>query len=328
MDDTILINLCLISSGLLIHIQMLIENIGDLRVLVQTARTGSLTGAAKVLGVTPAAASAALKRLESRLGVRLFERSTRAMRLTPQGQTLLDYASRAFELLAEGEAQATEDRTGLVGLIRVAAPSDLARSTLLPLLDEFMEAHPGVQLALSVGDRPLDVVRDEVDLAIRYGLLVDSRLVARPLVNTAPVVVAAPVYLARHPTPQAPLDLTRHNCLAYDRAGKPHRTWRFTREGQSVEVQVTGDRSVDDASLARQWAVAGAGILLKSPIEMRQEMADGRLIRLLSDWQLDRYPLNAILPSGRFIPVRVRTLVSFLAARFKRISDEVHGMLT
>jgi len=305
----------------------MIENISDLKVLVQTARTGSLTGAAKALGVTPAAASAALKRLETQLGVRLFERSTRAMRLTPQGQTLLDYAGRAFDLLAEGEAQATRDRTGLVGLIRVAAPSDLTRSTLLPMLDEFMEAHPGVQLALSVGDRPLDVVRDEVDLAIRYGHLVDSRLVARLLVDTAPVVVAAPTYLARHPAPQTPMDLTRHNCLAYDRAGRPHSTWRFTRDGQSVEVNVTGNRSVDDASLARQWAVAGAGILLKTPIEMRQEMADGRLVRLLLEWRLDRYPLNAILPSGRFIPVRVRTLVNFLAARFKRISEEVHGLV-
>ncbi len=305
---------------------MLIENIGDLRVLVQTARTGSLTGAARALGITPAAASATLKRLESQLGVRLFERSTRAMRLTPQGQILLDYASRAFDLVAEGEAQATLDRAGLVGLIRLAAPSDLARSTLLPWLDEFMEAHPGVQLALSVGDRPLDVVRDEVDLAIRYGHLVDSRLVARRLIDTAPVVAASPAYLARHPAPRTPMDLLQHNCLAYDRAGRPHRTWRFTRDGQSIEVQVNGDRSVDDASLARQWALAGAGILLKSPIEQRQDMAEGRLVRLLADWQTERYPLNALLPSGRFVPARVRALVDFLAARFERVCAELASL--
>ena len=306
---------------------MMIENIGDLRVLLQTARAGSLTGAARALGVTPAAASAALKRMETQLGVRLFERSTRTMRLTPQGQILLNYASRAFDLIAEGEAQATSDRAGLVGLIRVAAPSDLTRSTLLPMLDEFLEAHTGVQLALSVGDRPLDVVRDEVDLAIRYGHLVDSRLVVRPLMDTAPVVVAAPAYLVRHPAPKTPMDLIRHNCLAYDRAGRPHRTWRFTRDGQSIEVHVSGNRSVDDASLARQWAVAGAGILLKTPVEMRHEMRDGRLVRLLADWQLDHYPLNVILPSGRFIPVRVRTLVNFLANRFRRISKELNGLL-
>jgi len=306
---------------------MLIENIGDLRVLVQTARTGSLTGAARALGITPAAASATLKRLEAQLGVRLFERSTRAMRLTPQGQTLLDYASRAFDLVAEGEAQATVDRAALVGLIRLAAPSDLARAVLLPWLDEFMQVHPGVQLALSVGDRPRDVVRDEVDLALRYGHLVDSRLVARRLMDTAPVVVAAPAYLARHPAPRTPMDLVRHNCLAYDRGGRPHRTWRFTRDGQSIEVHVGGDRSVDDAALARQWALAGAGILLKTPLEQQQAMADGQLVRLLPDWSLERYPLNAILPSGRFVPVRVRALVDFLAERFQRASESLSALL-
>jgi transcriptional regulator, LysR family len=294
-----------------------------LRVLLQTARTGSLTGAASKLGITPAAASAALKRLEAQLGIRLFERSTRAMRLTPQGETLLDYASRALDLVAEGEAQATADRAGLVGLIRLAAPSDLTRSTLLPWLDEFMAEHPGVELALSVGDRPLDVVRDEVDLAIRYGNLVDSRLVARCLMRTAPVVVAAPSYLERHPTPLTPMDLTQHNCLAYDRGGKPHRTWRFIRDGQSVEVHVNGDRSVDDASLARQWAIAGAGILIKSPIEQRHEMTDGRLVRLLAQWQIESYPLHAILPSGRFVPARVRTLVNFLVGKFDTLTDEL-----
>jgi DNA-binding transcriptional LysR family regulator len=305
---------------------MPIENIGNLRVLVQTARTGSLTGAAGKLGITPAAASAALKRLETQLGIRLFERSTRAMRLTPQGETLLDYASRALDLVSEGEAQATADRAALVGLIRLAAPSDLARSTLLPWLDEFMAEHSGVELALSVGDRPLDVLRDEVDVAIRYGSLVDSRLVARCLVRTTPVVVAAPSYLARHPAPRSPMDLTQHNCLAYDRAGKPHRHWRFMRDGQSVDVQVNGDRSVDDASLARQWAIAGAGILIKSPIEQRQEMADGRLVRLLTQWTLESYPLHAILPSGRFVPVRVRTLVNFLASKFDGVAQELSEM--
>ncbi|HEY8353885.1 MAG TPA: LysR family transcriptional regulator [Methylophilaceae bacterium] len=305
----------------------MIENISDLRVLVQTARTGSLTGAAKVLNITPAAASATLKRLEAQLGIRLFERSTRAMRLTQPGQTLLEYASRALDLVAEGEAQATIDRESLVGTIRVAAPSDLVRSTLLPWFDEFMAAHPGVQLALSIGDRPLDVVRDEVDLAIRYGNLVDSRLVARCLIEPEPVVVAAPSYLAQHPTPQKPLDLLQHNCLIYDRGGIPYRAWRFMRDGQSVEVHVNGNRRADDASLARQWALAGAGILLKTPIEQRKEMAEGRLVRLLPEWKVDSYPLHAIMPSGRFVPARVRALVNFLSDKFKGVSEELSRIL-
>lgn len=305
---------------------MKIENISDLRVLVQTARTGSLSGAATTLGITPAAASATLKRLESQLGMRLFERSTRAMRLTLPGQTLLDYAQRALDLVAEGEAQATSESAGLVGVIRIAAPSDLTRSVLLPLLDEFLASHPGVELALSIGDRTLDIVRDQVDLALRYGQLVDSRLVARRLVQTAPIVVAAPSYLAKHPAPQSPLDLTQHNCLAYDRGGKPHRTWRFEREGRTVEVHVNGDRSVDDASIARQWALSGAGILIKAPLEQLKEMSEGRLVHLLPEWHIESYPLHVILPSGRFVPARVRALVNFLVPKFEALGSELQRM--
>ena len=296
---------------------MKIENIADLQVLIQTARGGSLTAAASALGMTPAAASAALKRLETQLGTRLFERSTRAMRITAQGQILLDYATRAFELLAEGESQAAADRGQLVGTLRVAAPSDLAHTILLLWFNEFLALHPGLELALSVGDRPLDVVRDEVDVAIRYGVLADSRLVARPLALARPVLCASPDYLRRHPAPQVPQDLLQHNCLTFDRGGRRHRQWRFAQNGQWTEVRVKGDRSVDDASLARQWALAGAGIVLKSGIDLRADLDRGALLPLLTNWDTEPYPLHALLPSGRFIPARARALVDFLAQKFE-----------
>jgi DNA-binding transcriptional LysR family regulator len=295
---------------------MKIENPADLRVLVQTAHGGTLTAAARALGVTPAAASATLKRLEAQLGTRLFERSTRAMRLTPQGQILLDYAVRAFELLEEGESQVDADRAELVGTVRVAAPSDLTRNVLLPLFDEFMAGHPGLQLQLCVGDRLLDVLRDEVDLAIRYGTLPDSRLVARTLATGRPVCSASPEYLRRHEAPRTPQDLAQHNCITFDRAGRRHRTWRFCRAGQWTEVRVDGDRSADDASLAREWALAGKGVILKSEIDQRRDLASGALVALLTDWQTEPYPLHALLPSGRFVPHRVRALVDHLALAF------------
>ncbi|HEY9029546.1 MAG TPA: LysR family transcriptional regulator [Burkholderiaceae bacterium] len=295
---------------------MKIENIADLQVLVQTARGGTLTAAARALGITPAAASATLKRLEAQLGTRLFERSTRAMRLTPQGQILLDYASRAFELLDEGQSQVHADRATLVGTVRVAAPSDLTRNTLLPLFDEFMQAHPGLQLQLSVADRVLDVTRDEVDVAIRYGALADSRLVARTLAVARPICSAAPDYLRRHGAPRTPQDLAQHNCITFDRGGRRHRRWRFCRDGQWTEVRVDGDRSVDDASLAREWAIAGRGVILKSEIDQRRDLASGALVPLLTEWQSEPYPLHALLPSGRFVPHRVRALVDFLVERF------------
>jgi DNA-binding transcriptional LysR family regulator len=299
---------------------MAIANTEDLRVLIETARGGSLTAAARALGITPAAASATLKRLETQLGTRLFERSTRAMRLTSQGQVLLDYARRAFDLLAEGESQIAADRAELVGSIRLACSSDLARTTLLPWLGEFLESHPGLELTLSVGDLPLDVVRDEVDVAVRYGKLADSRLVARKLAVTRPVLSASPAYLRRHPAPQTPADLLQHNCLTFERNGRRHQLWRFALDGQWTEVRVNGDRSADDASLVREWALAGAGIVLKSGIDQRQDLASGALVRLLPEWETEPYPLHALLPSGRFVPHRVRALVDFLALKFEGIA--------
>ncbi|HAT33401.1 MAG TPA: LysR family transcriptional regulator, partial [Janthinobacterium sp.] len=296
---------------------MKIENIDDLHVLIQTARGGSLTAAAHALGITPAAASATLKRLETQLATRLFERSTRVMRLTAPGQTLLDYANRAFDLLAEGESQLGAERAELIGVIRVAAPSDLARNTLLPWFSEFLAAAPGVQLALTVGDAPRDLLRDEVDLALRYGALADSGLTARLLAVGHPVLCASPAYLARHPAPMVPQDLLRHNCLVFDRGGQPHRLWRFAQGGQWTGVLVNGDRGADDASLVRAWALAGAGIMLKSSIDLRLELASGALLPLLSDWDTEAYPLHALLPSGRFIPARLRALVDFLVLKFE-----------
>ena len=295
---------------------MKIENPADLLVLVQTARGGTLSAAARALGITPAAASATLKRLEAQLGTRLFERSTRAMRLTPPGQVLLDYATRAFELLDEAESQVAADRGTLVGSLRVAAPSDLARTVLLPLFDAFMATHPGLRLQLSVADRVLDVTRDEVDVAIRYGALADSRLVARQLAVAHPVCSASPDYVSRHGAPRTPQDLAQHNCITFDRGGRRHRAWRFCRDGQWTEVRVDGDRSVDDASLAREWAIAGCGVILKSEIDQRRDLASGALVPLLTEWRTEPYPLHALLPSGRFVPNRVRALVDFLVERF------------
>jgi len=296
---------------------MKIENIEDLQVLVQTARCGTLTAAAAALGMTPAAASATLKRLEAQLGTRLFERSTRAMRITTQGELLVDYAKRAFDLIAEGEAQISSDRAALVGNLRVAAPSDLTRTVLLPWFDEFLELHPGLQLTLNVGDKPRDVVRDEVDVALRYGTLSDSRLVARQLAVPHPVLCASPKYLKKHPAPQTPQDLVHHNCLTFERSGKPNRIWRFAQYGVWTDVRVNGNRCVDDASLVREWAIAGVGIALKSALDVERELRKGSLVRLLPDWQTEAYPLHALLPSGRFIPSRVRTLVDFLAQKFE-----------
>ncbi len=296
---------------------MKIENIQDLHVLLETARGGSLTAAARVLEQTPAATSAALKRLETQLGVRLFERSTRAMRLTEAGQTLLDYATRAMDLLREGEAQATSDVRALRGVIRLAAPPDLTRQVLLPWLNEFQADNPGLQMDLSVAEGLQDLVRDKVDVALRMGSLQDSNLVARKLLSTQRVLCASPAYLLAHGMPETPQDLAQHNCLSFNVAGRRLSEWRLRKQsGETATVKVQGDRWSNDASLNQQWALAGVGVMFKAQINLQQQLNTGALVRVLPAWTGEEYPIHALFHSSRFVPTRVRSLVDFLALKF------------
>jgi DNA-binding transcriptional LysR family regulator len=176
--------------------------------------------------------------------------------------------------------------------------------------------HPGVRLQMHVGDRALDLVRDEVDLVLRYGVPPDIRIVARTLATPRTVLCAAPAYLQRHGAPSTPQDLVHHDCLTYLRAGQPYRVWLFSRDGTSTRVRVSGQRSVDDAALAHTWAVAGRGILLKTRLELEHELSSGALVPLLTEWTTEAYPLHLLLPSARFVPARVRALVDFLAQKF------------
>nr|WP_316643812.1 LysR family transcriptional regulator [uncultured Roseateles sp.] len=298
---------------------MKIENLFELQVFIEAVNGGSLTAASKVLLMTPAAASASLKKLESRLGVRLVERSTRALRLTPEGQGFMGYAQRALELLQEGEAQLGEDVSRLRGSIRVTTSSDLGRHVMLPLIDEFLELHPGVELLMTASDAPQDLLRDQMDLALRYGELDDSSLVARRLLDLRRVLVAAPVYLERRGMPQTPQELTQHDCLTLKIRNRRETSWRLwaneTPDSNPLQLRISGRRSADDAEIAHRWALAGYGVLLKSELDVRDSLARGALVRVLPGYVGDRTPLNAVMPSKRFLPMRVRALVEHLARR-------------
>jgi len=315
---------------------MRIENTDELRLLLECARGGSLTAASRVLLISPAAASAMLKKLEARLGVRLVERSTRALRLTAAGEQLCDYGQRALELLDEGLDLISEGpepggaRAGgalprLRGRIRVSASSDLTRQLLLPLLDGFLARHAGIELDLRVGDSMLDIYKDEVDVALRYGQLADSGLVARRLAEVRRVAVASPAYLQRAGRPTHPDELAGHECLTFRIRGRHEREWRFHARGPAgggggegsagppLRVAVRGARSTDDGAIAHHWALQGLGVIYKSALDVRLSLASGALVDLFPDWLGDPLPLHAVMPSQRFMPLRVRALVEHLA---------------
>jgi DNA-binding transcriptional LysR family regulator len=267
----------------------------DLQLFVTTADLGNLSAAARRLDISPAVASAALKRLEQQLEARLFSRSTRSLRLTPEGELFLGHARLALQSLDDGRQQLAGSKVGISGPLQLSAPSDFGRNTLLPWLDEFQLAHPQVLLRLLLGDRVADLFREPVDIALRYGAPEDSSLVALPVAAAnRRVLCAAPQYLQLHGAPQSVDELAEHNCLLYMLGGRLHDRWRFSDGKREKGISVKGDRVSDDADVVRRWAVSGAGLVYKSWLDVAGDVRAGRLQVLLPELRGEPTPLNLI----------------------------------
>ncbi|AZF42750.1 Transcriptional regulator [Pseudomonas sp. R1-43-08] len=292
------------------------SSILDLEVFVRTADAGSLSAAARGLGLTPAAASIALKRLETRLGLRLFARSTRSMRLTEEGRRYLDSVRVALAALSEGEQALKQQSQGLTGLLQVAAPSDFGRNVVLGWLDAFKAEHPNIRLQLMLNDSNADLFRETVDIALRFGVPQDSSLVALPIVpDHHRVACASPAYLASHGAPQHPTQLSGHSALRYMRQGQVSKTWRFRQGTQVEEVEVSGDFLSDDGEVVRRWALAGHGIAYKARLDVVGDLAAGRLVALFDGWQGEPAPFNLMCPHRLQVSERVKVLQRFLQVR-------------
>lgn len=292
------------------------SSILDLDIFVRTADSGSFSAAARALELTPAAASIAIKRLETRLGVRLLVRSTRSLRLTDEGRRYLDSVRLALGALAEGEQALQAHTLGLSGSLQLAAPSDFGRNVLLPWLDQFKQQHPHIQLRLLLNDRNADLFREPVDIALRYGVPADSTLVALPIApQHRRVACASPAYLAQYGTPQSPAELTRHRAVLYLRNERVYDLWRFSRGSEVQEVRVSGDYLCDDGEVARRWALAGHGIVYKAQLDVQADLDAGRLLALFGDWQGDSAPFNLLCPHRAQVSERVKLLQAFLQQR-------------
>ncbi|WP_394781318.1 LysR family transcriptional regulator [Undibacterium sp.] len=288
----------------------------DLQLFIRTADTGNLSQAARDLELSTATASASLKRLEQKLGTRLFVRSTRSMRLTQDGEIFLEYGRNALALLKEGEALITADRDAIRGNIRISASSDLGRTVLLPWLNDFQRLHAAVTVTLQLSDSNVDLFREPVDMAFRYGKQQDSTLVSQHLIDNRRILVASPEYVATHPPLQHPRDLGNHNCLLYYLKHGLNNTWPFHSGKEVIEVKVRGDRMANDGAIVREWALAGFGIAYKSWLDVKHDLDSGRLVRLLPGFRGDEVPLNVVYPHRNSASPRVRALLAFLRGKF------------
>lgn len=296
---------------------MKIKSLSDLEIFIKTAESGGLSSAARKLDLSPAVASAGLKRLEADLGVMLFVRTTRSMRLTVEGERLLSRCRPLMEELQIVEEEVAAGRVLISGDLQISMPSDLGRNVILPWLDEFQTRYSEVRLRVQLSDRLANMYRDPVDLAIRYGKPSDSSMIALPLVTeNRRVLCASPKYLAKHGVVKEPQDLTKHNCLCLMLGDTLHNNWQFTKDGNVLTVDVKGNRLADDSDTIRKWALEGYGICYRSHIDVAEDIAAGRLRALCEEWQGEHIPLYLICPDRRQLTPMMRLLREFLETKF------------
>ncbi|MDH0200245.1 LysR family transcriptional regulator [Comamonas aquatica] len=287
---------------------------GELEVLVLVAEQGSLSAAARQLGVSPSAISKTMSRLEARLGMQLLQRSTRRMQLTAEGAQLVERGKRLLADLDELEATVAA-RSAPKGVVRISASTSTGQRLLVPLVAPLMAAHPGLRLELFFTDQIVDLVEDSIDIAIRWGQLPSSDMVARRLGCTRQVIVAAPDYLARHGVPQHPKDLADHRRMGwtYPRA-IPH--WPFLVQGQRMAVEIGQALRVNDGDVLRGLALGGAGLARLSLFHAWEDLQAGRLEVVLEDFNTgDLEPIHAVYPGKPDrLPPRTRAVLDFLQA--------------
>ncbi|MGY2491370.1 LysR substrate-binding domain-containing protein [Cupriavidus sp. CP313] len=301
----------------------------DLQLFVRTAALGSFSNAAREADLLPGQVSAAIRRLERELEIRLFARSTRSLRLTAEGEQYLPYADDVLAMLRQGRDRLRGEHQVLQGTLKIAAPSDLGRNILLPLLTEFRQSHPKLVLRLSLSDQLADVFRDPIDIAIRYGMNENATYVALPLAeNNRRVLVASPEYLQHHGRPTALEDLSAHQCLPFARGGRIYDRWIFPAAGARRQITVKGTLICDDADIARKWAIDGRGIAYKSWIDVCHDVEHGRLELLLPEQPGELAPLNLVCPhrqqfspAVRYLHAALRDYLSALSARMPVKAD-------
>ncbi len=288
----------------------------EMGVFERVAERGSFAGAAKDTGLTPSAVSKLVSRLEQRLGVRLVTRTTRRLALTSEGEAFLRRSREILAAIDAAEAEVSSARLSARGQLRVLAPPVLAVEQLAPALPAFLARHPRITCDFLVTNRAVDLVKENVDVALQTGALSSSTLVARKVASLTQVICASPQYLARHGWPETPSDLARHSCLTLSRNPEAS-VWHFRVNNRTVPVGVKGSARADSADMLVRLAIEGVGIVRLGEIAVTGAIQKGLLQPLLQDThQPESYPLWAVMPPGRQRALKVKVFLDFLSAHF------------
>ncbi len=288
------------------------DHMSAMVVFTRAAETLSFAEAGRQLGLSPSAIGKAIARLETRLAVRLFHRSTRSVRLTSEGELFLSRCQRILGEIDQAEAELALSRASPSGRLRVSIP--LVGMLLMPVLSAFMQRYPEVQIDIDFSDRIVDVIEEGFDVVLRTGDALDSQLTMRTLGHYTHVIVASPAYLKQHGMPARPEDLAAHACLQhrFPRTGRLRR-WALMRDGAPVEVVLPSTAVASAVEPLIAMAERGLGLTNAPDFAVRKQLADGSLVTVLDAFLHDQIPFCALWPSGRMMPPKVRAFVDFLS---------------
>ncbi|MEJ0093547.1 MAG: LysR family transcriptional regulator [Methylocella sp.] len=298
----------------------------EVELFVQAAELGSLTRAAEALGISNSAASRYLLALESRLNVRLVQRTTRRLCLTELGEQFYARSKDILSEMKEAEAAVSEHALNPTGTLRISASLSFCLKYLLPLIPEFTRRYPDVTVDVAASNRSYDLIENGVDMAIRTRRIeTDSSTTIRRLAETRRLLAASPQYLAKHGTPMTPDDLRRHKLLLYTLADKPNE-FHFRKGDESIIVPVQGLLYANDGQIIQAAGRDGLGILAQPAYIIHDDLAAGRLVRVLDDWDLPRLTMNIVFPTRTHMPIKVRLFIAFLVEQFRKHDYETLWM--
>ena len=280
----------------------------DFQVVIKVAELRSITAAAVDLDMRPATASAALKRVEKSLGVELFIRTTRQLRLSSAGERYIPQCEQALLMLNQAQQYMKEDLDTVDGEIRISLSSDLGRNLVIPWLDEFLETYPDVSVRASISDSNIDFYRDSVDMALRYGSPDETNLYGFKICNVPGVLCATPEYLDKNGTPKHPHDLASHNGLFYQLHDILHDVWSFSHQNSDYKIKMQGNRASNDSDLVSRWCVASKGLAVKSCLEMSADLLSGRVVSIMPEFKPRSSELWLVFPSRQLITPAARLL--------------------
>lgn len=293
------------------------ERSREMAVFVCVVDEGGFSSAARALNQTPSAVSKLVTRLEERLGVRMFNRTTRQIHLTSEGEAFYRASRAIVQEIEEAEAAISRTKSELRGILRVISMVAFGNYQIVPIISEFLERNPQLQVDLVLTDGKMDVIEAGADVGILHGGLPDSSMIVHRLVEDKRVVVGSPSYVKRYGTPKKPEELFDHNCILWWNAQRHLNRWPF--DGGRV-ITVRGNVMVDNGETLYRMAESGAGLIRLAEFAAGPAIKAGRLVPMLTDFTKDdNLPIYAIFPHRRYLPAKVRAFIDFLDEKFSPV---------